>query len=117
MAALYVSVDDTVTVEMFKTLAYLLRNCCNLTLAHQIGCDDIRETSALHVLHNYPELVRVQERVDIVHDVGVTRSSHCENPANGQVLPRLLVKIHLLDCNNQIAASLVGGVNASRCTI
>ena len=106
--------NDAVTVEVTKALAYLPRNCCDLALAHKIGCNDIRETSALHVLHNYPELILVQERVDVVHDVGVARSSHYEKPVD-QVLLRQLVEIHLLDCDSPIGANLVGGVNASRC--
>ena len=105
-----------VTVEVIKALAYLSRNCCDLALAHRVRRNDIREAPTLHVLHNHPELILVQERVDVVHDVGVTRSSHYENLVDDQVLLRLLVEIRLLDSDRQIAANLVGGVNASRCT-
>ena len=79
MAALDVTVDDTVLMEMLQALRYLSTHCCNLAFGHQVCCDNVRERSALHILHHDPELVLVKERVDIIDDIRMTQSPQYED--------------------------------------
>lgn len=71
--------NNPMLMQMLQPLTRLPTNRSNLTLRHQIGRDDVGERAALHVLHHDPELVPVQEGVDVVHDVGVARGAHDED--------------------------------------
>ena len=104
-------------VEMLKTLACLARDSSNLPLRHQVRSDDVRQRTALHVLHDYPELILMQERVDVVDDVRMPRRPHDEDLVDDEVLLRLLVQVHLLDRHRQVRADLVRGVDTSGRTI
>ena len=117
VVALDVTMDDPVSMEMLKTLARFPGDGGNLTLAHQIGGDHIRQTSALHVLHNHPQLGLIQERVYEVDDVRVPRGLHYEDLVDNEILLRLFIEVHLLDGDGIVGADLVCGEDTSRCAI
>lgn len=105
--------NDTMPVEMFKTLTRLSRNGRDLSFGHEVGGDDVCERASLHVLHHDPQIVLVKERVDVVDDVGVARRAHDEDFIDDEVLLWLLVEIHLLDRDGEVGADLVSRVDTS----
>lgn len=84
-------------MKVFEALGRLPRHCCDLTLRHQIGGDDVRERATLHVLHDNPKFILVQERVNVIHYVRMARCAHDEDLVDDEVLLRLLLKVHLFD--------------------
>jgi hypothetical protein len=108
-----VSMNDTVPVEMFKTLTRLSRHGRDLAFGHEVGGDDVGEGASLHVLHHDPQIVLVQKRVDVIDDVGVARGAHDEDFVDDEVLLGLLVEVHLLDSHGEVGADLVGRVYTS----
>jgi hypothetical protein len=108
-----VAVDHAVAVEVLEALARLAADGRDLALRHQVRGHDVRERAALHVLHDDPEVVLVQEAVDVVHDVRVPRGAHDEDLVDDQVLLRLLVEVHLLDRDAQVRPDLVRRVHAA----
>jgi len=97
IVAFYITMDDTVFVQVLQTLASLPRYRSDLTFCHQISCDDVREGASFHVFHNNPKIVLVQERVDIIDDIGMSRGAHDEDLVDDQVLLWLSLEVHLLD--------------------
>jgi hypothetical protein len=72
IVAFDITMDDTVLVQVLQTLARLPRYGGDLTFCHQIGGDDIRERASFHVFHDHPKVVLVQERVDVIDDIGMS---------------------------------------------
>ena len=101
------------TVQVLQTLARLARHGGDLALRHQVRGDHVRQAAALHVLHDDPEVVLIEEGIDVVDDIWVPRRAHDENLVDDEVLLRLLVKVHLLDRNRDIGAHLVRSVHAA----
>lgn len=69
--ALDIPVDDTMPVKMLEALRCLPRDGGDLALSHQVRSDDVRKGASLHIFHHNPEIILVQERVNVVDDVGV----------------------------------------------
>ena len=63
--------NNTMSVQMLQALRRLPRHRRDLSLRHQISSDHICQRTALHVLHDDPQVVLVQERIDVVDDVRV----------------------------------------------
>ena len=99
IAALDVTMDDTVLMQMLQAQRYLPTHCCYLAFSHQVRRNNVRERATLHILHHNPELILVKERVDIVDDICMTRSPHYEDLIYDKILFRLLIQVHLLDRN------------------
>jgi hypothetical protein len=57
----YITVDNTVFVQVLETLTCLPRYRSDLAFCHQIGCDDVREGPSFHIFHHNPKVVLVQE--------------------------------------------------------
>ena len=89
--------DDAVLVQVLQALEHLARNGRNLSLAHDVGRDNVGQAAALHVLHTDPEIAADEERVDVIDNVGVPRLFHDEDLVDDEVLLRLLLEVHLLD--------------------
>ena len=113
IVTLDVAMDDAVPVQVFKTLGCFPRYCRYLPLGHQVGGDDVGEGASFHVLHDDPKVVLVEERIDVIDDVGVSRGAHDENFVDDQILLGLLVEIHLFDGDREIGSDLIGGVDAT----
>ena len=60
-------------------LLYFSAHRCDLAFAHNVERHDIRETAAFHVLHHNPQVVPVQERVDVVDNVWMPGCTHYED--------------------------------------
>lgn len=116
IVALDVAVYDAMAVEVLEAAAGLLGDGGNLAFCHEVCGDDVCETAALHVLHDDPEIVLVEERVDIVDDIWVARGAHDNDFVDNQILFWLLVEVHLLDGDREVCADLVGSKDAARCT-
>ena len=58
----------------------------------------------------------MQEGVDVVDDIGVSRSTHDEDLVDDEILLGLLVEVHLLDGHREVRADLVRGVDTARST-
>ena len=56
-----VPMDHAVSVKVLEPLTRLTRDSGNLALRHEIGGDHIGQRAALHVLHDDPEVVLVEE--------------------------------------------------------
>jgi hypothetical protein len=112
-----IPMDDPMSMQMLEALTRLPAHRRDLALRHQIRRDHVRQAPALHVLHDDPEVVLMQEAVDVVHDVRVPARAHDEDLVDDQVLLRLLVEVHLLDRYGEVGADLVGGVHASGSTV
>ena|SRR5258705_12687380 len=97
IVAFYITMDDTVFVQVLQTLTSLSRYRSDLAFCHQIGCDDVREGASFHVFHNNPKIVLVQERVDVIDDIGMSRGAHDEDFVYDQVLLWLSLEVHLFD--------------------
>jgi len=104
-------------MKMLQTLARLATNSRDLAFGHKIGCNHICQASALHILHDDPEIILPQETVDVVDNIRMTRRTHDKNLVDDQVLLRLLVEVHLLDGDRQVGTDLVCGVHASTGTL
>ena len=115
--ALDVSVDDAVRVQVAETLCRLSAYGSNLSLGHDVAGHHIGKTTALHVLHDDPKISLVEERIDVVDNVGMARRLHDQNLVDNEVLLRLLFKVHLLDGHRDIGPELVSGVDTPRSTI
>lgn len=115
--ALDIPMNDTMPVKVLEPLRCLPRDGGDLALSHQVRSDDVREGTSLHVLHHNPEVILVQERVDVVDDVGVPRGTHDQDLVDNQVFLRLFIEIHLFDGNGNVGANLVGGVYTTRRTL
>jgi hypothetical protein len=114
--ALDISMDHAVRVQMSQTLGSLSADGGNLTLSHDVASDNIGQTSTFHVLHNDPKIALVEERVDIVDDVGMSRRFHHQNLVDDEVLLWLLLEVHLFDRYRYVRTELIGGVDTSRRT-
>jgi len=101
IAALNVTMDDTVLMQMLQAQCYLPTHCCYLAICHQVFCDNIRKRATLHIFHHHPGLIPVEERADILDDIcmTVTRSPHCKDLIYDKVGFWLLIQVHLLDRN------------------
>ena len=108
--------NDTMTVEMLETLARLPTDGSDLPFSHQIRSHHIRQAPTLHILHNHPQLVPVQERVNVVDDVRMPAAPHDQNLIDDEILLRLLVQVHLLDSDRQVGAYLVCGIDTAGST-
>jgi len=108
--------DDTVLVQMLKSLTRLPRNRSNLAFCHQIGGNDVCERTSFHVFHDYPKVILVQEGINIVDDVGVSRGTHDENLVDDQILLGLFIEVHLFDGHGHVRTNLVRCVDTSRRT-
>ena len=117
VVGLDVAVDDAMAVEVLEALAGLAGDGGDLAVGHEVRGDDVRQRAALHVLHHDPELVLVQERVDVVDDVRVPRRAHDEDFVDDEVLLRLLLEVHLLNRDGLVRADLVRGVDTSRSAV
>lgn len=113
IVAFNVTMDDTVSMEMLESLGCLARDGRNLAFRHKVGGDDVRERASLHVFHDNPEFVLVEERVDVVDDVGVARRAHDKNLVDDEILLGLLLEVHLLNRDGHVSAHLVRRVHAS----
>lgn len=91
--------DDAVLMQMLQALRRLPTHRCDLPFCHQVRSNNVRKRATLHVLHHHPKLILVQERVDIVDDICMTRSPHYEDLIYDKILFRLLIQVHLLDRN------------------
>ena len=113
VVALDITMDNTMPMEMLKTLARLATHSGNLAFGHEIRGDHIRQAAALHILHDDPEVILPQETIDIVDDIRMAGGTHDENLIDDEIFLRLLVEVHLLDGDGHVGADLVGGVHAS----
>lgn len=114
---LNIPMNDPMSMQMLQPLARLPRHRGDLALGHKVRGDHIREGTTLHVLHHDPEVVLVQERIDVVDDVRVARAAHDQDLVDDQILLGLLLEVHLLDRDAQVRAHLVCGVYTSGCTV
>lgn len=114
IVTLDIAMDDAVSVQVLKTLGRFPRYCRYLSFGHQIGGDDVGQRASFHVLHDYPKVVLVEEGIDVVDDVGVSRCPHDENFVDDQILLGLLVEIHLFDGDREVCSDLIGSVHATR---
>ena len=108
--------DNPMSMQMLQSLRSLSRNSSDLALAHQVSSHNIRQRPSLHVLHHHPKLILMQERVNIIDNVRVTRRAHNKDLVDNEVLLRLLLEVHLFYGNREIGADLVGSVDASGST-
>ena len=88
--------DNTMLMEMLQTLACLATNSCDLAFGHKIGCNHNGQAPTLHIFHDDPEVMLLQETVNIISDIQITGQMHDENLINDQAPLWLLVEIHLL---------------------
>jgi hypothetical protein len=116
IVALDVAMDDAVLMQMLQALRRLPTHCSDLAFRHQVRRNNVRERTTLHILHHYPELILIKERVDIVDDICMTRSPHYENLIYDKILFRLFIQVHLLDRNREIRPNLVGSEHTTRGT-
>ena len=100
-------------MEMLQTLACLATNSCDLAFSHKIGHNHNGQAPALHIFHDDPEVMLLQETVNIISNIQITGQMHDENLINDQVLLWLLVEIHLLDGDGEVGANLVYGIHTS----
>ena len=105
--------DNTMLMEMLQTLACLATNSCDLAFGHKIGCNHNGQAPALHIFHDDPEVMLLQETVNIISDIQIMGRMHGENLINDQVPLWLLVEIHLLDGDGEVGANLVYGIHTS----
>jgi hypothetical protein len=106
MAALHVTMNDAVLMQMSQALRYLSTHCCNLAFGHQICRNNIRERATFHILHHNPELVLVKERVNIIDDIRMTQSPQYEDFVYKKIPFRRLVQVHPFDRNRKISPNL-----------
>ena len=99
IAALNVTMDDTVLMQILQALRHLPTHCSDLPLCHQVRRNNVRERATLHILHHNPELILVKEHADIVDDVCMTRSPHYVDLIYNKIHFRLLIQVHLFDRN------------------
>nr|GFD54071.1 hypothetical protein [Tanacetum cinerariifolium] len=69
----------------------------DLALGHHVERDDVRQTPALHVLHDNPKIAADQETIHKVDNVLVLAVLHDQDFVDDEVLLRLLLQVHLLD--------------------
>ena len=116
MTALDVAMYDALFVQVLQALRYLPTHCCNLAFCHQACRDNICKRAALHILHHHPELILVEERVDITDDICMTRSPDYEDLIYDKIPSRLLVKVHLFNRNRKVCRDLISNKYNTRGT-
>lgn len=114
--ALYISVDHTVPMQVLQTPRRLTTDGSNLALRHKIRSNDVCERTTFHVFHDNPEVIAVQERIDIVDDVWMPGGTHNKNLVYNEIFLWLLIQIHLLDGDAHVGSHLIGCENAARRT-
>ena len=89
--------DNTMPMEMLQTLARLATNSCDLAFGHKIGRNHNGQAPALHIFHDDPEVMLLQETVNIISDIQMMGQAHDKNLMDDQVPLWLFVEIYLLD--------------------
>lgn len=113
VVTLDIAMDDAVPVQVFEALGGFPGYGGYLTFGHQIGGDNVCQGASFHVLHDDPKVVLVEEGVDVIDNVGVSRCAHDENLVDDQILLGLLVEIHLFDGDGEVGPDLIRGVHAT----
>ena len=103
--------------RMTEEMQYLATDCGNLRLAHHVEGDNVGQTASFHVLHDNPQFTLDKIALHKVHDVLVLAVSHDQNLVDDEVLLGLLLKVHLLDSNALVRATLKGGVDTAGGTL
>ena len=113
VVGLDIPMDDTLAVQELQPMQRLATDGANLALGHHIKCHDIRQTPALHVLHDDPQVALHQERVHEVDDILVPAVLHDQDLVDDEILLGLLLEVHLFDGNALVRPDFVGGVDAT----
>ena len=132
VVTLDVTMDDALLVQMFKAAAslidvrsghamfqrvtYLKTNGGDLVFGDGwIVVNDISQSTALHILHDNPELSKVvaQEGIQKVDNVSVLAVLHDHDFIDDQLLSRLVCQVHLLDSNLGLAALLAHNLSGN----
>jgi len=112
IVTLDITVDNLLGMQVCESLEGLLAHAGNLALGHDVVCHNIRERTALHVVHDHPEVTNVQIAVDVVDNVRVASLSHDQNFIDDELLLRLLLQVHLLHGHN-LTFGVGGGEHTS----
>ena len=76
VVTLDITVDNLLGMEVCESLEGLLAHAGDLALGHDVVRHNVGECTALHVVHDHPEVPGVQIAVNVVDNVWVAGLSH-----------------------------------------
>ena len=85
IVTLDIPMNNAMPMQMFQTLRSLPRYSSDLSLRHQIRSDHIRQWTTLHVLHDNPQVIFVQEWVYVVDYIGMARGPHDQDLDDNEI--------------------------------
>lgn len=100
-----------------KTCTHFSANSGYLTLRHDVESHNVSQTTALHVLHNDPQVSFHQKAVHKVDNVLMLAIFHDQDLVDDEVLLGLLLEVHLLDSHTLVATHFVRCEHAARSTL